>query len=187
MPNALILAVKTRISSTLAPVSATDIAVAEARLGFPLPVLLRDLYQFVGNGRFGPGHGLLNLTDLDDGERSAIDQYLESRQECPNMPEWKWPEGVLPICDWGCNTLTCLDCLNSPYPVLTFEYVEGPMELSFMKTRDSLESWLQDWLAGIDVFDSLYEPAPEFDREGKNPRTGEPMIIKAKKPRRRWP
>ena len=130
----------------------------------------------------------MNLTDLGDGERSAIDQYLELRRICPDMPEWKWPEGVLPICDWGCSILTCLDCLNSPYPVLTFEDVEGPMELSFMKTRDSLESWLQDWLAGMErVSIPFTSQAPEFDRIGKNPRTGEPIIIKAKKPRRQQP
>jgi hypothetical protein len=59
------------------------------------------------------------------------------------------------------------------------------MELCFVKTRDSLESWLRDWLTGIEVFDSLYEPAPELDWMGKNPMTREPIRIKAKKPRRR--
>jgi hypothetical protein len=58
------------------------------------------------------------------------------------------------------------------------------MARSFMPTRDSFESWLRDWLAGIEVYEPVYEPALELDRMCKNPKTGEPMVIKGRRPRR---
>ena len=186
MPSELILAVQSRIAvPPVAPLTEADITEAEANLGFALPALLRELYVYIGNGGFGPGHGLLSLKNIGNGERSIVELYLEMRQDYPGDPTWKWPEGVLAICDWGCNIYSCVVCNKPLNPVLTFEYMQGPMEHSFLQTRDSLESWLRDWLAGVEVFESLYEAAPEFDIVGKNPKTGEPMLLKGRKPKRR--
>jgi hypothetical protein len=58
------------------------------------------------------------------------------------------------------------------------------MEDSFVPTRDSFESWLRDWLAGIDVFEPVYEHAPELDRVVTNPFSKKPTMIKGRRPRR---
>lgn len=186
MVSDLILAVQARVPSSSAPAPLSEAALGEAevRLGFALPPLLRELYQHVGNGRFGPGHGLLSLDDLGDGELSAVNLYLGMHQEDPAQPLWKWPTGLLAFCDWGCNIYSCVDCINPPNAVLTYEYVQGPMVSSFAPTRNSLESWLRDWLAGIPVFESVYEDAPELDRVTINPFSKGPMVIKGRKPRR---
>jgi hypothetical protein len=54
------------------------------------------------------------------------------------------------------------------------------------------ETWLRwarenghQWSNAILLIDGMYESAPEFDRVGRNPMTGETMVIKARKPRRR--
>jgi hypothetical protein len=47
-----------------APVSPTDIASAEKRLGFALPDDLKQLYSAIANGGFGPGGGLIPLDEV---------------------------------------------------------------------------------------------------------------------------
>jgi hypothetical protein len=112
MRNELILAVKARAPEPpLPPLTKAAIAEAEARLGFPLPELLRELYLHIGNGRFGPGYGLLSLDDVGDGERSLVVSYLEMRRDDADAPWWKWPAGLLAFCDWGCNVYSC--CVGS--------------------------------------------------------------------------
>ena len=186
MPDDLILAIKARVPSPpLPPLTEAGIADAEAQLGFALPDLLRDLYMQVGNGRFGPGHGFLSLQDLGDNDLYLVETYVGMRKPDREDPMWKWPFGVVPFCNWGCNMYSCVDCANPPYRVLTYECVEGRMRQSFFPTRDSLEAWLRDWLAGESVFESVFEPAPELDWVGTNPATKEPMVIKGRKPRRR--
>ena len=115
--------------------------------------MLRRLYLEVGDGRFGPGYGLLSLHDVGDGELSLVDTYLEMRKDSEGGPSWAWPSGLVAFCDWGCNMYSCLDCNGPINPVSTYAYVEGPMDYSFFPTRDSLESWLRDWLAGGEVFE----------------------------------
>ncbi len=186
MSSDLILAVQARVPEpSLLPVTETTIAETEARLGFALPWLLRELYRHVGNGRFGPGHGLLSLNDVGDGELSLVNLYFRMQQDDPNDPSWKWPAGLLPFCDWGCNIYSCLDCVRLGNPVLTYEHVQGSMHQSFVPTRDAFESWLRDWLAGLEVFEPVYEHAPELDRPGINPFSQEPMVFKGRRPRRR--
>lgn len=188
MPNELILAVKARAPEPpLRPVTEAAIAEAEGRLGFALPDLLRELYLHVGNGRFGPGYGLLSLDDVGDGEQSLVGSYLEMRCDPADVPSWKWPAGLLAFCDWGCNIYSCLDCIWVSNPVSTYEYVEDSMEDSFVPTRESFESWLRDWLAGIDVFESVYEHAPELDRVIINPFSKATTAIRGRRPRRPRP
>ena len=45
------------------PVETEVIASAESILSFGLPELLRQCYLRVGNGGFGPGHGIIGLAD----------------------------------------------------------------------------------------------------------------------------
>src|SRR4026207_99320 len=61
------------------PVSLDELELAEKRLGFQLPSLLRSLYLQIGNGGFGPGHGLLGLNDKGarNYHMNLVDWYLE--------------------------------------------------------------------------------------------------------------
>jgi hypothetical protein len=61
---------------------------------------------------------------------------------------------------------------------LTHEYVEGSTEASYVPTRDRFDSWLRDWLAGIAVFEPVYEHAPELDQVFTNAFTKKPAVLK---------
>jgi hypothetical protein len=75
MLHELILALQKRISApALPPLEETVVAEVEKVLGFPLPSLFRDLYIHVGNGRFGPGYGILSLTDGADAAHSVVNR-----------------------------------------------------------------------------------------------------------------
>ena len=131
MPRELIRAVRASVPEPPLPsVTETALNDAEVRLGFTLPDLLRELYLHVGNGRFGPGYGLLSLSDMGDRELSLVGSYLEMRRDYAVIPSWKWPTGLLAFCDWGCNIYACLDWTRVPNPVSTYEYVEESMERS---------------------------------------------------------
>ena len=45
------------------PATPGDIATAEEKIGFHLPELLKEIYQIIGNGGFGPGYGLIGIGD----------------------------------------------------------------------------------------------------------------------------
>jgi hypothetical protein len=53
----------------------------------------------------------------------AVKHYTQVRSHSPNDENWEaddleWPEGLLPICDWGCGRFSSLDCLHPPFPVV---------------------------------------------------------------------
>ncbi len=100
------------------PVTATELAQAEALLGFPLPRLLKSIYLEVGNGGFGPGYGLFRLH--------------------------KWPEKVVMICEWGCNIYSYLDCSTFGCPVLRLDHNTSMRKLT--PESPSFSQWLDDWL-----------------------------------------
>jgi hypothetical protein len=183
VPDPLIAAVIARVPSPpYPPLAPAQVAAAEARLGVPLPPLLRDLYRHVGDGGFGPGHGLLRLAD---GEDSVVRHYTDLREYDPGGG-WAWPPARLPFCHWGCNQFSCVGAAAPPYPVWSFEYAgEGPAASSFALARDGLAGWLGDWLAGACAFEPVFEPAPERDRTIPNPFTGQPMVVKGRRPRYR--
>ncbi len=102
------------------PVSEAEIADAEAALGFRLPDLLRTVYLHVGNGGFGPGYGLIGLGGgaTSDGGQSAVEMYVSLRADVPAADGTGWPEGLLPICDWGCAIRSSIDCTHPDTPVV---------------------------------------------------------------------
>jgi hypothetical protein len=88
---------------------------AEDRLGFRLPLLLGHLWVEVGNGGFGPGYGLLGLEGghMDDAQGLVLpDLYLSAVEDAA----WErflgtpWPQKLVPICDWGCQHMSAMDC-----------------------------------------------------------------------------
>ncbi len=72
------------------PASPTTIAATEARLGFPLPGDLAQLYSSVAEGGFGPSAGLASLEAIADryGQLMAAPQGEDGQE---------WPQHLLPI------------------------------------------------------------------------------------------
>ncbi|MEV6496504.1 SMI1/KNR4 family protein [Streptomyces prunicolor] len=82
-------------TSLPAPVDEATVTRAEAALGFRLPPLLAVLYSRIGDGGFGPEHGLLPLRDNPPtGGPTAVTQYLANRASGHQDPDRPWPEGV---------------------------------------------------------------------------------------------
>ena len=163
MPHSIIREIIERFSAPpLPPISEQEIVELENRLGFALPPLLRELYQYVGNGRFGPGCGFLSLNDLGDHEFSVVGLYTEFTETNSEDSIGTWPNQLLPFCYWGCTKFSCMDCASLANPVFSHEREAGqPVDMTLVLTRSSFEIWLRDWMAGKDVFESAYEHDPE--------------------------
>ncbi|WP_051942713.1 SMI1/KNR4 family protein [Streptacidiphilus rugosus] len=137
-----------------APVGAREVATAERELGFALPPLLARLYQEVANGGFGPEYFLFPL--IGEG-RTAVAEY---------GPCEYWPQGLLPLLDWGCGMSAAVDCLDPVAPVLLFEPNAGPDDWAeaWFTDSPSLAQWLQSWLDGTGWWEEevmLSADAPE--------------------------
>ena len=123
-----------------APLGAGEITRAEGILGFALPPLLGALYTRVGDGGFGPEYGLLPL-------RRSVLAYEERRAS-----GWRWPEGVLPIADFGCGMYACVDCRSDTAQILLFDPNPGEPDLAWSIDTPSLAGWLRGWLDGTAWF-----------------------------------
>ncbi|GAA3374200.1 SMI1/KNR4 family protein [Streptomyces sannanensis] len=158
-----------RLTSLPAPASAEDVARAEAALGFALPPLLAGLYTRIADGGYGPEYGLFPLVDGKNRGPSAVARYLALRAQGEGDPDWGWPEGVLPISDWGCAMLACVDCRSENATVLLFEPNPGIADLAWYIDSPGLAEWLRGWLDGTAWFceedgetDLDMAPWPEF-------------------------
>lgn len=127
-----------------APVPPDGIRRAEERLGFRLHPLLAAVYGGLANGGFGPDEQLLSLIDGPTSEQ-AVDRYLTARRENAGT-EWAWPEGVLPILDWGCGMYACVDCRSDRGTVLLFEPNPGDPDVAWYVDSESLERWFESYL-----------------------------------------
>ncbi|MEU9142755.1 SMI1/KNR4 family protein [Streptomyces sp. NPDC048349] len=136
-----------------APLGSGEIARAEAILGFALPPLLALLHTRIGDGGFGPGQGLLPL-------RQAVGTYGAQRAS-----GWRWPEGVLPIADFGCGTYVCVDCRSETAQVLLFDPNPGEPDLAWSLDTPSLAAWLRGWLDGTAWFCEESAVGEECDLE----------------------
>jgi hypothetical protein len=134
----------------------------EAQVGFPLPALLRRLYTEVENGGFGPGAGLVGVagghTDVDG--RTIGPLYATLRAQ-------RWPEGVLPLCDWGGGAWTSIEGPD--------ERIATMDESGLTRTRFTLYSWLEAWVSGVDILTETFEMV---DGIMTNPFTKKPMTVK---------
>ncbi|AWZ06977.1 MULTISPECIES: SMI1/KNR4 family protein [unclassified Streptomyces] len=136
-----------------APLDSAGPRRAEARLGFALPPLLAALYTRVADGGFGPEYGLLPL------ER-AVAEYASMRGSA-----WRWPEGVLPIADFGCAMRACVDCRSETAQVLLFEPNSGDPGLAWFLESPGLADWLRGWLDGTAWFSEESGAGEEWDLE----------------------
>ncbi|TYB96370.1 SMI1/KNR4 family protein [Micromonospora sp. WP24] len=127
-----------------APLPQEKVTDAEERLGFQLHPLLAAIYRDFANGGFGPDYQLLSLTEGPTSEQ-AVDLYLEARSSSANT-EWAWPEGVLPILDWGCGMYACVDCRSEQGTVLLFEPNPGDPDAAWWIDSRSLSTWLEHYV-----------------------------------------
>jgi hypothetical protein len=112
-------------------------------LGFALPPLLVRLYPEVANGGFGPDYKLFPL--ISPQGCTAVAAYQELREQP------RWPEGVLPILDWGCGMYAAVDCYSADATVLLFEpnAVEDDWSRAWFVDAESLSDWLETWISGV--------------------------------------
>jgi hypothetical protein len=138
----------------------TSIAADEHKLGLTLPSLLKRLYMEIGNGGWGPGYGLLGLTGgmKDDIGHTAVEDYLLRRGRDPDDPDWRWPEGLLPICHWGCAIYSCLNCLPPAPQMIVFDpnVDRSSWGDAFFPERLKFEEWVNLWADGEDLWQRLY-------------------------------
>jgi hypothetical protein len=145
--------------STLIRANPVEIANDEAQLGFALPPLMKQIYIEIGNGGFGPGYGLIGLTNgvPDDTGKTGPDIYKQFRET--NRKNWKWPYGLLPICHWGCAILSCVDCADSNFQMRVFDpnvHEGDDWADSFFEQSVGFERWIRDWASGVDLWDLMY-------------------------------
>ncbi|PDT85704.1 SMI1/KNR4 family protein [Bradyrhizobium sp. Y36] len=141
----------------LVPATASVIASDEAHLRFRLPPLLKRMYADVGNGGFGPGYGLIGLTNgvPDDTGKTAVAIYDLFRSD----PELTWPDGLLPICHWGCAIYSCVDCRDQDFRMRIFDpngHDGDDWTDAFFDDAPSFEHWISSWASGVDLWDAMY-------------------------------
>jgi hypothetical protein len=143
------------------PIELADIEVSENRLRVELPLLLKQIYIEIGNGGFGPGYGLLGIrAELgDDRYYEAIDDAYEYMTDTAKDRGFdKWPAKIIPICNWGCDIYSFLDCSRPEYPVVVFNpdthVVDNPLQVT--------------------VTDENGKVIEEYDFAGQSPKTGPP-------------
>jgi len=143
------------------PLNDESIALAESRLGFTLPPLLRAIYREVANGGFGESYGFLGLIDgpLNEDGLDSVSHYEAYRQPDPADEYWEWPSGLLPFCHLGCAMYHCVQCNDDGSPIVWFEpnphEDEAPWDDSFIPFCSSLNEYLSAWLDGIDLWAKL--------------------------------
>lgn len=132
----------------LTPASAEAVNECEAVLGRPLPSLMRRCYLELGDGGWGPAHGLRALADI-------LGDYREQRR---NWPEAWRPRAaaLLPLCEWGCGIASYVDCTDpgagmwaidpNPAPYEDFHVALFPQHFGFTE-------WVRRWLDG-----TLHQP-----------------------------
>jgi len=147
------------------PVNRDVLTLAEGRLGFELPTLLRRIYTEVANGGFGPSYGLLGIYGgaTNEDKRDSTDLYELFREVDPQDRYWRWPERLLPIGHLGCAMFCCADCSSDAMPIVLFEpnpHTDGePWDDCFIPFAESLNDWLAAWLDGNagDMFEAAWK------------------------------
>lgn len=128
------------------------IEAAERELDVEFPTLLRRLYLEIGNGGrvLGPGYGILGLPGGYDnyGDWNVVKTTREMVQD------YRWWDGSIVICDWGCTMMSCIDCSDGDFPVFRFDgnfvgdsmHDDEPPDDAWDVESDSFAEWLSTYL-----------------------------------------
>ena len=146
--------------------TAEQVVEAERVLRCRLHPLHRRLLQEVGNGGFGPGDGLIGLPGgrLDDQGRSVVElrDNLFADETGAGVPVH-----IVPLCDWGGGTWSCLD--EDTGTVLMLD------ENGLTDTGISLHAWMADWASGFPLAEKLFMFE---ERSGINPFTQQLITVR---------
>jgi hypothetical protein len=156
--------------------SKSDVANAEAELGFALPPLITRLFMEVSNGIAGFAYDIMGLQGgcaSDSG--TLVEAYLSFRAG-EDYKAGPWKAGMLPFCNWGCAIYSCVDCADSSHPVFTYE------DSGVWPERYSLPEFFEMWLKGKVHFSQ--ENVEVVTREATNPFTGKKMTISDRRRRK---
>jgi hypothetical protein len=137
-------------------VSLAQLEHAEARLGFQLPPLLRELYLQIGNGGFGPAGGLASLF-FDErseyggwglsNEDNLVDHYLDNLARQPSDSGYVWPREYIELSDAGGGDGYAVKWTEPDAPVYlrtAYDETSGAWELH--PIAPSLLEWFAEWL-----------------------------------------
>jgi hypothetical protein len=161
----------------------SEIEEAEKTLELKLPQLLVAIYTKIGNGGFGPGYGLYELSYV-----------VKKYQKNINNPQMDWQKGWLPILTWGCTYEICVDCIAADNPTYFIEVHEDEesnhclnnvsftltdkdgnliakgnadddaesdktenksIQVKSIHQNSSFEMYMNDWVKGVDLWDEV--------------------------------
>jgi len=135
------------------PASIETVESAEAKIGFAIPQVLRDLYLNFSNGGFGPGVFGLDGGYIDEDRLCMEDIYVLFRVSSPPYePDYYWPVGVVPICDLGSGIRLCIDVKQPDGPIIRSDpnlynlSARVTWSQTFVLESPSVEEWLRSWL-----------------------------------------
>ncbi|MBK9747540.1 MAG: hypothetical protein J0M07_07625 [Anaerolineae bacterium] len=159
------------------PASLADIHRVETQIGSPLPPLIREIFFQVGDGGFGPAHGITGLTSsyLTE-DRSFVDHVLHTAQDIKahlsesiamseragagdarlleqdkrHLQHWNalGLETLIWYCNWGCNIVTVVDFGKPELPIFCADGLDIRAE-----NLRTLREWWWGWVDG-----SLIQP-----------------------------
>ncbi|SPF80511.1 SMI1/KNR4 family protein [Pseudoprimorskyibacter insulae] len=148
-----------RVPAPAPPATPAALDHAEASIGHPLPPLLRQIYVQIANGGFGPGYGLLGLTDgATDDRGNTADQLYTAFRTAP-APNGAWPDGLVPLCHFGGGIYHCLHLPTTRMaywdPTLWDE--SAPMTTAIFDLGQVFRDWLTAW---AEARSTWADPAP---------------------------
>jgi len=153
------------------PVAEGAICDAERAIGHPIPIILRECYLKIGNGGFGPGYGIIGLRE---GYTSDFGDLVETYNQLKNdyaMEGKKWPEEMLPYCEWGCNIFTCVDATGEGQVYTFADFLLSPVHCT-------LETFFQLWMSGRSIWEFNKSDANDESISFVNPFTGDRESIR---------
>lgn len=97
-------------------VTGEHITYVESVIGIEVPDLLKKCYTEVSNGGFGPGYG---ITGLPGGYESSWGDLIQAVAQLRKLEhcEERW----LPLIDFGCAQMLCVDCDDDEMIVVSIE------------------------------------------------------------------
>ena len=132
----------------LTPATEDEIRECERLLGLPLPPLLRRCYLELGNGRFGPGYGLLPLWDPMSND--SVIGLLKEQADWPLA--WQpMVGGLLPLCAWGCGIESLVDCRNPSGGMWAIDPNPAPEDepdVMLFPEPFTFTEWMGRWVKG---------------------------------------